>query len=55
MTRETTTQTNTRELVRAAPKCQLKWTIDSETGKPVARWTVEQPEMVAGVALRSAA
>jgi hypothetical protein len=55
MPQEPTTETKTRETGGATPKCRLKWTIDPETGRPVARWTVEQPEMVADAALRPAA
>jgi hypothetical protein len=55
MTQEPTTDTKTREISRTPPKCLLRWTVDPETGKPVARWTVEQPEKTASSLLRPAA
>ena len=45
----------TRETDRVNPKCSLRWALDPATGKPVARWILEQPENAASVALRPAA
>jgi hypothetical protein len=55
MTLEPTTETKTREAGRVTPKCLLKWTIDPATGKPLARWTVDQPEKPSTSTLRPAA
>jgi hypothetical protein len=55
MTQGPTTETNTREVGSAPPKCLLRWTVDPATGKPVARWTVERPETVTSHALPVAA
>jgi hypothetical protein len=55
MTQQPTTKTQTRETAHAMPKCLLIWTIDPATGKPVARWTVEQPEKTQTFVLRPAA
>jgi hypothetical protein len=50
-----TTETKTRGASRTNPKCTLRWTVDPETGKPVARWTGDQPKETVGSVLRPAA
>jgi len=55
MTQEPTTETKTRETSRVIPKCLLAWTIDPATGKPVAHWTIEQPEKATSFSLQQAA
>jgi hypothetical protein len=55
MTPEPTTETKTREAGRTDPKCLLRWTVDPETGKPVARWTVDQPQKTVSSVLLPAA
>jgi hypothetical protein len=37
------------------PALSLTWSLDPATGKPMARWTSERPEMIASFALRPAA
>ena len=55
MTHEPTTEPKTREAGHATPKCSMRWTIDPATGKPVARWTAEQPEKTDSFTLKPAA
>jgi hypothetical protein len=55
MAREPLTELKTRETDRANPKCLLRWAMDPATGKPMARWTIEQPEKTANFELRPAA
>jgi hypothetical protein len=55
MTQGAITEAKTREAGRMNPKCLMRWTVDSATGKPVARWTVERPEMVSSPAIPVAA
>jgi len=40
---ESTSETKTHKTGRVTPKCLLRWAIDPATGKPVARWTVDEP------------
>lgn len=55
MAQESATESKTRETGSVAPKCLLSWTVDPATGKPVARWTVAQPEKAASFTLKPAA
>jgi hypothetical protein len=55
MTQHPIAETEIRQIGLAAPKCVMRWAIDPATGKPVARWAVERPEMEANLALRAAA
>jgi hypothetical protein len=55
MTLEPTAETKNREAGHAPSKCLLKWSIDPATGKPVARWTVDQPERIPTFLLKTAA
>jgi hypothetical protein len=55
MTPEPITETKPHEAGRNTPKCLLRWTVDPETGKPVARWSVDKSEKIATSALLPAA
>jgi hypothetical protein len=48
-------ETATRQATSARPSLSLKWRLDPATGKPVARWTIQQPEKAASPELRIAA
>jgi hypothetical protein len=37
------------------PTLSLTWSLDPTTGKPMARWTTQQPEMIESLALQRVA
>jgi hypothetical protein len=47
MTERRTIEEESRQTAHERPTLSLRWTLDPTTGKPVARWTNEQPEMIA--------
>jgi hypothetical protein len=55
MTERTTIEEKSLQTARERPTPSLTWTLDPTSGKPVARWTVEQPEMIANFVSRRAA
>jgi hypothetical protein len=55
MTERTTIEEKSRSPLPMRPALSLTWSFDPTTGKPVARWTSEHPEMIASFSLRSAA
>jgi hypothetical protein len=48
-------QTQPRQKGPARPNLSLTWRLDPATGKPVARWTINEAEEIAETALRPAA
>ena len=56
MTERTTIEGKSHQTAREErPALSLTWTLDPTTGKPVAHWTIEQPERIASFASRRAA
>jgi hypothetical protein len=55
MTERTAIEEKFRQTARERPTLSLTWSLDPTTGKPMARWTREQPEMIATFAPRRAA
>jgi uncharacterized membrane protein len=48
-------ETKSRQTSPARPKLRCTWHLDPTSGRPVARWALEQSEPIRSVALRSAA
>jgi hypothetical protein len=48
-------ETASRQAMSERSSLSLTWRLDPATGKPVARWTSQQPEKVAGLELPVAA
>jgi len=55
MTERPAVEEKSRQTPPERPILSLRWSLDPTTGKPMARWISEQPEMIARFALRPAA
>jgi hypothetical protein len=55
MTERTAIEEKSCQTARERPILSLTWKLDPTTGKPMARWTSEQREMIASFAPRRAA
>ena len=55
MSEQQTVAQKPSQTARVRPSLSLNWSLDPTTGKPVARWNMEQAERRENLALRPAA